>query len=757
MHAHAALVALSGLMLLGACVHAPTPDADAAPEGTPSEAAPAAEADPATLAYPDAPRGDVVDDYHGTKVADPYRWLENPDSPASRKWIEAENELTFGWLKQIPAREKIRERLTRLWDYEKFGVPFKEGGRYFYEYNPGLANQSILYVMDRLGGEPRVLLDPNGLSEDGTVAVTGMSVSPDGRRLAYATSSGGSDWKSWHVRDVDTGEDLPDLIEWSKFSDAAWTHDGAGFYYSAYDAPKDPSKALRTANYFQKLYFHRVGTPQSEDVLVYERKDHKDWGFYGITTDDGRYLVIHVSKGTSPRNAIFYQDLKAPKRGPVALLKDFDARYEFLGNQGPVFWFLTDLDAPRGRIVTIDLRHPASKHWTTLVPETKDTLETASLVGDRLVATYMVDAKNEVRVFSLKGKPLSTVGLPALGSVGGFRGKIDDPETFFSFTSFTYPTTIYRYDVKTGRAEVFKAPKVDFDRDAFVTEQVFYESKDGTRVPMFVVHKKGLALDGTNPTYLYGYGGFNISLTPWFSISNAVWLEMGGVFALPNLRGGGEYGEAWHEAGTKLNKQNVFDDFIAAAEWLIEKGYTSKARLSIGGGSNGGLLVGACETQRPDLFAAAAPAVGVLDMLRYHTWTIGWAWASDYGTSEDPEEFQALYAYSPYHNVKDGTSYPATFITTGDHDDRVVPAHSFKFAAALQHAQKGDAPILIRIETRAGHGAGKPTEKIIDEVADKYAFLARVLGMTPFGEAASAEAEAPASGTPAGAGAGTAD
>ncbi len=688
--------------------------------------------------YPQAKKVDQIDDYHGVKVADPYRWLENPDSADSRAWIEAENKLTFGFLNEIPERSKIKERLTRLWNYEKYGPPFKEGGRYFYFKNDGLQNQSVLYTLKSLDGEPRVLLDPNKLSADGTVALSGYAVSEDGKYLAYGLSTSGSDWQEWKVREIETGNDLSDSIKWVKFSGASWTIDGKGFFYSRYDEPNEKTK-LEDANYYQKLFYHRLGAPQSEDILVYERKDQKEWGFNGQVTEDGRYLIVSVWQGTDPKNLVFYKDLRngtasGSERADnkvIELINEFEAAYNFIGNDGSVFWFRTDKDAPRGRVIAIDTAKPARANWKELVPQAAETLEGVSLVGDHFIASYLKDAHAQIKLFDLAGKFVREVELPGIGAAAGFGGKRKDSETFYAFTSFTTPTTIYRYDVKTGRSEVYRQPKVDFDPKAYETKQVFYKSKDGARVPMFITHKKGLKLDGQNPTLLYGYGGFSVSLTPAFSISNLVWMEMGGVYAQPNLRGGAEYGEEWHLAGTKSKKQNVFDDFISAAEWLIANKYTSTPKLAISGGSNGGLLVGACVTQRPDLFGAALPAVGVMDMLRFHKFTIGWAWTSDYGSPDNPEDFKALYAYSPLHNIKPGVKYPATLITTADHDDRVVPAHSFKFAATLQAAQAGDAPTLIRIETKAGHGAGKPTSKIIEEISDSWGFLARVLGMKP--------------------------
>ena len=681
------------------------------------------------LVYPPTKQVDQIDDYHGVKVADPYRWLEDPDSADSRAWIEAENRLTFGLLSEIPERRQIRERLTRLWNYEKYGVPFKRGPRYFFFKNDGLQNQNVLYTMDSLEAEPRVLLDPNSLSADGTIALSGLAVSRDGRYLACGFSTAGSDWMEWRVREVETGRDLPDLIKWVKFSGASWTRDHQGFFYSRYDEPNEKTKH-EDLNYFQKLYYHRLGTPQSEDLLIYERGDQKEWGFGGEVTEDGRYLIISVWQGTDPRNRVFYRELGPNAEGTgqvVELIDALEAAYNFIGNEGPLFWFHTDLDAPRGRIIEIDLRRPERANWRELTPQADETLDRVSLVGRHLIASYLKDARSQIKLFDLQGEFVRELELPGLGTVTGLEGKREDAETFYAFTSFNTPATIYRYELETGVSTLYRRPQIDLDPNDYETRQVFYTSRDGTRVPMFITHKKGLELDGRHPTYLYGYGGFNISLTPAFSIANLIWMEMGGVYAQPNLRGGGEYGESWHLAGTKLRKQNVFDDFIAAAEWLIDNRYTSPSKLAIGGGSNGGLLVGAAITQRPELFGAAIPAVGVMDMLRFQKFTIGWAWVPDYGSSDDPEEFKALYAYSPLHNLRPGTKYPATLVITADHDDRVVPAHSFKFAAALQAAQGGDGPVLMRIETQAGHGAGKPTSKIIEEIADCWAFLLRSL------------------------------
>ena len=681
-----------------------------------------------SFSYPPSPQHDQVDTYHGVAVPDPYRWLEDPQSPASREWIAAQNTVTDGYLQTLAKRREINDRLTKIWNYERYSTPFKRGGRYFYFKNDGLQNQSVLYTMASLEAEPRVLLDPNTLSEDGTVSLSGMAVSENGAYLAYGLSSGGSDWVEWQVRDIETGEDTDDRLKWVKFSGASWSHDHQGFFYSRYDEPDETTK-LEAVNYYQKLFYHRLGTPQSEDVLIYDRPDQKEWGFGGSVTEDGRYLIISVWKGTDPNNLVFYKDLSDPDSPVVELISEFEASYSLVDNEGTLFWFTTDLNAPKGRLIAIDITQPDRDHWQEIIPEGEDTLEGVGLLNHQFVADYLKDAYTTIRIFSLSGELVRQVVLPGIGSAGGFDGKRDDTETFYSFTGFTVPPAIYHYDMATGESTLYRQPEVDFDPSAYTTTQVFYASKDGTRVPMFITHKTGLELNGQNPTLLYGYGGFSISLTPSFSVSNLVWMEMGGVYAVPNLRGGGEYGEDWHQAGTKLNKQNVFDDFIAAAEWLIAEGYTSAEKLAIAGGSNGGLLVGACMAQRPDLFAAALPAVGVMDMLRFNQFTIGWAWESDYGSPQNEDEFKVLYGYSPLHNLKPGTAYPATMITTADHDDRVVPAHSFKFAAALQAAHGGEAPVLIRIETKAGHGAGKPTAKVIEEVSDKWAFLAANLGM----------------------------
>ncbi|WP_373926477.1 prolyl oligopeptidase family serine peptidase [Paludisphaera borealis] len=678
--------------------------------------------------YPEAPRSETVDVYHGVKVADPYRPLEDPDSAPTRAWVEAENTITNGFLQAIPQRDAIRARLTQLWDYEKYSPPRQDGGRFFFTYNTGLQNQGVLYTLDAIDGQPRPLLDPNTLSSDGTVALAGTVPSDDGKLLAYGVAAAGSDWNEWKVRDVATGKDLNDRLQWIKFSSASWTPDGKGFFYGRFPAPL-PGQDLKAANYFQKVYYHRIGSPQSDDVLTWEDPEHKEWEAAPKVTDDGAYLILSIAKGTDAKHRVLFRPLADAQAAPTHLVGEFDAEYEFLDNDGPVFWFKTNKNAPRGRVVAIDVRNPQPERWVELVPQAEETLDGVDVVGGRFLANYLKDAHTVVRVFDLTGKHVRDVDLPGLGTAVGFGGKRRDGQTFYGFTSYSTPATIYRYDVATGRSTVWRTPTLKFNPDDYETVQVFYPSKDGTKIPMFLSSKKGLKKTGANPTLLYGYGGFNIPLTPAFSAGPLAWMELGGVFAVANLRGGGEYGESWHQAGARLKKQNVFDDFVSAAEWLIAEKYTNSSKLAISGRSNGGLLVGACMTQRPDLFGACLPGVGVHDMLRFHKFTIGWAWVDDYGSSDDAEQFKALLAYSPLHNVKPGTCYPPTLITTADHDDRVVPAHSFKFAATLQAAQSCRNPILIRIETKAGHGAGKPTAKIIEEAADQYAFLVKILGV----------------------------
>jgi prolyl oligopeptidase len=693
-------------------------------------------APPARLRYPPARHSDQVDSYHGTPVPDPYRWLEDVDAPETHAWIEAQNALTFAFLESIPERDAIRRRLMTLWDYPRFGTPFKKGGQYFYFHNDGLQNQSVLYRRTELSGPASVVLDPNRLSPDGTVAVSTLGLSEDARHLAYATAASGSDWNEIQIRNLSTGRDLPDVVRWVKFSTIAWTHDHAGIFYSRYPAPAGDNPMLAVTR-FHQLYYHRLGTAQDEDTLVYERPDQPDWGIGARVTDDGRYLILSLWLGTDHRNRVYYIDLNDPARpalgaAPVPLLDDFDAGYAFIANAGPVFFFRTDLDAPRGRVISIDTTRPERAAWREIVPQSEDVLESMIFAHDSFIGAYLHDAHSRVRRFSAAGAARGDIPLPGLGSAAELSVEsAHDTELFFSYTSFLHPTTPFRYDLLTGELGPFERPALAFDASPYVTEQVFYASRDGTRIPMFLTHRRDLVRDGDNPTYLYGYGGFDISLTPAFSPSVLAWLEMGGIFAVPNLRGGGEYGEAWHEAGMRDRKQNVFDDCVAAAEYLIAERYTSARRLAVGGGSNGGLLVGAVITQRPDLFGAALPAVAVMDMLRFHRFTIGWAWTTEYGCADEAADFPILYAYSPLHHIRSGTPYPAMLATTADHDDRVVPGHSFKFIAALQSAQSGDRPVLIRIETKAGHGAGKPTTKLIEEAADRWAFLVRVLDLHP--------------------------
>jgi prolyl oligopeptidase len=692
------------------------------------------------FSYPISAKVSQTDDYHGVTVADPYRWLEDSHAEATQAWVSAQNECTHQFLATIPSRPQIQRRLTELWDYERFSAPFKQGGRYFYFKNDGLQNQSVLYTLPDLTAPPQVLLDPNQLAADATVALAGLAISENGQFLAYGLSRAGSDWQEWQVRDIATGADLDDHLQWLKFSGVAWTHDHQGFFYSRYDEPA-PDQLLEQNNYYQKLYYHRLGTPQSQDPLIYERPDQAEWGFNPMVSDDGRYLLISVWQGSSSRNLLFYKELvltNVPTETladtpVIELIHTFEANFSFIDHQtdpeGEIFWLQTDWQAPRGRVIAVNLRQPEPEHWQEIIPEADETLEAVGMLAEQFMASYLQDAHSQIKVFDLQGQFQRQIRLPGLGSASGLGGKRQDQEAFYSFTSFSQPTTIYRYAAATGNSEIFRQPQVAFDPGDYETTQVFFRSKDGTQVPMFISHKRGLELNGRTPTILYGYGGFNIALSPNFSVANLAWMEMGGIYAVANLRGGSEYGETWHQAGMKANKQNVFDDFIAATIWLINNKYTCPSRLAISGGSNGGLLVGACMTQHPDLFAAALPAVGVMDMLRFHKFTIGWAWVSEYGSADNPEDFANLYRYSPLHNLRDGTAYPATLVTTADHDDRVVPAHSFKFAAALQSAQRGHPPVLIRIETKAGHGAGKPTTKQIAEATDKLAFLVKVLEM----------------------------
>lgn len=726
---------------------------------------------PAGLSYPAARPGTQVDDYHGTRVADPYRWLEDVDSPETKAWVAAENKVTFDYLATIPERAGIRNRLTTLWNYPKYDTPTRVGDLLFYPENSGLLNQSILYVKD--GSKPaRVLLDPNTLSTDGTAALSVSEPSPNGKMLAYAVSFAGSDWQEVRLRNVESARDGKDTLKWVKFSGLSWTRDNKGFFYEGYEPQKEGNKLTNVVRN-QRVYYHKVGTPQSSDMLVYDQKDQPDWLFDATVTEDGRFVIITVFQGTDARTRLYYIFLDNPKKpainAPVVrLIDDLDSENAFVYNNGDFFLVRTDRGALKGQIVQIDINNPEPRRWVSVIPEGNDALMSARVAGHQLVLEYLQDAHSSLRVYGMPdlsmprmmrpnarqnpvagaptpGAPAPTadrrhlsapgypyigeIPLPGLGSVGTITAKPNQNEMFYSFASFLSPTVVYRYDMKKKTNEVFKAPQLPVDVSGFETRQVFYSSKDGTRVPMFITMKKGTVLNGNNPTILYGYGGFNIAETPSFNAANLVWMEMGGIYAVANIRGGSEYGKAWHESGMLDKKQNVFDDFIAAAEYLIKEKYTSTPKLAISGGSNGGLLVGAVMEQRPDLFGAALPAVGVMDMLRFQKFTIGWAWTSDYGSSDDPKQFAYLRAYSPYHNLKPGTKYPATMVTTADHDDRVVPGHSFKFAAALQAAQGGSAPVLIRIETNAGHGAGKPTTKSIEEATDRFAFLVKNLGM----------------------------
>jgi len=684
----------------------------------------------ATLEYPATATVEHVDTYHGVDVTDSYRWLEDDvrESDDVNNWVSAQNEITFAYLDAIPERDIIEKRLTELWDFERYGVPVKEGGLYYYTYNDGLQNQNVIYVQKSLDAKAKLLVDPNAWSDDGTVALASYFPSPDGKHMAYLVQDGGSDWRKARIVEVDSGNLLNDELDWLKFTGLTWARDGSGFYYSRYPEVKGEEK-FQSLNMNQALYFHRLGTPMDEDALVYKQPENPEWGYSASVTDDGAHLVITVWKGTDSRYQIAHKDLTDPSAEPKMLIEGFDYDYTLVGNVGSELYFRTNKDAPRNRLIAIDVNNPEPEAWREIIAEASDVLDGVSLVGGKIVTDYMQDAQTVVKIFDFDGSQTGTVNLPGIGTAAGFAGKLDDPETFFVYTSYNTPTTVNRLDVDTGEVTVFRKPDMDFDSDDYVVKQVFFESKDGTRVPMFISHRKDVQFNGKAPTMLYGYGGFNISQTPSFSITRLAWMEMGGIYAVANLRGGGEYGKEWHKAGTKLQKQNVFDDFIAAAEYLIAENYTNSSKLAIFGGSNGGLLVGAVTNQRPDLFGAAVPAVGVMDMLRFHEFTAGRFWVDDYGSSDNAEEFKALYAYSPYHNVKPGTDYPAIMVTTADTDDRVVPGHSFKYAAAMQNAQDGDAPILIRIETRAGHGAGKPTDKIIKDYADRWAFLVRNLGM----------------------------
>jgi prolyl oligopeptidase len=681
------------------------------------------------LSYPEARRDSTNDDYHGTQVPDPYRWLEDIDSTATRTWVAAQDHLSRGFLDAIPGRSAMAERLRNIWNFERWTPPVRYGESWFYTHNDGLQNQSVVYVMSDTAGAARVLLDPNSLSSDGTVALREMAISADGRLFAYALSEAGSDWQTWHVRDVGTGRDLPDTLQWSKAGGGSWRKDGSGFYYTAYDAPK-AGMDLKAANEYEKLYFHRLGTPQSDDALIYTRDDDPNWFVAGEVTDDGRYLVIQATLGTDERNTVLIQDLTEPHAPLVPIIPRPTATYDVIGNIGTMLIVRTDDSAPRYRLVGIDIAQPDSRHWHPIVAEGPDTLDAATLVGEQLIVRRLQNAHSAVQRYTPEGRLLGDIDLPGLGTATGFDGHSGDTQTFYGYSSFSTPPSIFRVNLADGKVTLWRSPQLKgFIPAQYETHQAFYTSKDGTRVPLFVTARKGMKLDGMNPTILYGYGGFNVPETPSFSPTVAAWVQMGGVYAVANLRGGGEYGRAWHEAGMKTLKQNVFDDFIAAAQYLSTAHWTNPHRLAIYGRSNGGLLIGAVEEQRPNLAAAAIAQVGVMDMLRFRKFTVGKAWESDYGSVEDPEEFRALYAYSPYHNVRTGVNYPATLIMTGDHDDRVFPAHSFKFAAAMQHADPQGRPILLRVETRAGHGDGMPTAKRIDEVVDMYAFVLQAFGM----------------------------
>ncbi len=683
------------------------------------------------LAYPVTRASDHVDTYHGEKIADPYRWLEDDNSAETKAWVISQNGVTRKFLDALPKREAIKKRYTELYNFERFGLPFKEGGRYFWDRNDGLQQQSVLYTATSLSAQPRVLLDPNTLSKDGTVSVAFTSVSRDGRYLAYGTSTAGSDWNEIRVRKIDTGEDLPDRIQWVKFSTAEWSADGKGFFYSAYDAPKADQK-LTGQNYFQKLYFHKLGDAQTKDAFVYERKDQKEWGFATSLSEDGTKLFVNVWRGSERRNGLIWASTTRGTPKPTdfkTVTLDFDASYQVVGSRGDRLWLKTSLDAPLGRVIAVDLKNADRQVWKTVIAESKQTLESASAVGGIFIAEYLRDARSVVERFSLEGKALGEVALPGIGSANGFGGKLKDSETFFSFTSLLDPGTVFRYDVVKNETSVFRKPKVAFNASEFETKQAFVTSKDGTKVPIFLAHRKGFKLDGNNASIVTAYGGFGVSSTPTYRTTAATWMEMGGVFVIACIRGGNEYGKAWHDAAKGAKRQNAYDDFIAVSEWLSANGYSKAEKIGVTGGSNGGLLIGAVVNQRPDAFGAAVPEVGVMDMLRFHKFTIGWAWVEEYGSSDKPDDFAHLKRISPLHNIKAGAKYPPVMVMTSDHDDRVVPAHSFKYAATLQATATGDAPKLIRIQTSAGHGAGTPTSIIIDERSDVLAFFANALKM----------------------------
>ncbi|MGM0647513.1 MAG: prolyl oligopeptidase family serine peptidase [Bacteroidota bacterium] len=679
------------------------------------------------LNYPETKKQDVTDTYFGTKVSDPYRWLENDTADAVKEWVEQQNDVTFNYLESIPFKEKMKDYLTHIWNYEKFSAPSKKAGKYFYFKNDGLQNQSVLYMKQSADDDAQIILDPNKFSKDGTVALSKTSISKDGSYLAYGISKGGSDWNEFFIMDLENNSRMKDHLKWIKFSGIAWKDNG--FYYSRYEKPE--GSKLSSSNQYHKLYYHAIGDPQSQDRLIYENKEEPNRNYTAATTEDERFLILYES-AASQGNALYYKDLNKKDDKFHKLADGFDHQYGVVDHIDGKFLVKTNYEAPKYRLVLIDPEKPSPKNWQDILPETDHVLEMVTLAGNRIIAGYMVDACSMLQVYSMSGSMIEEIALPGVGTVGSFNANKGDNEAYFTFSSYNMPSAIYQYDVKQNKASLYRKPKVNFNTEELVTRQIFYKSNDGTKIPMFLTHKKGLKMDGSNPVYLYGYGGFNVSLTPGFRITMVPFLNNGGIYAVPNLRGGGEYGEEWHQAGTKMNKQNVFDDFISAAEYLIDEGYTSQERIAIAGGSNGGLLVGACMTQRPDLFQVALPAVGVMDMLRYHKFTIGWHWAGDYGSSEESEEmFQYLLEYSPLHNITEDKEYPATLVTTADHDDRVVPAHSFKFIATLQEKQQGENPVLIRIETKAGHGAGKPTEKIIEETADVLSFLFYNMDITP--------------------------
>lgn len=683
----------------------------------------------AQITYPETRMGDVVDTYFGTEVPDPYRWLEDDLSDETRAWIAAQNEVTHGFLNQIPFRKNIEERLTELWDYERMSAPFRRGDYYYYYKNDGLQNHSVVFRTKEIGsGEEEVFLDPNTFSEDGTTSLAGLSFSEDGSLAAYAISVGGSDWRSVIFLDTNTMEIVGDSLHNVKFSGLSWFKN-EGLFYSSYDQPDGSQLSAMTDRH--NLFYHRVGTPQAEDVLIFGGEETPRRYIFGGVTQDHRYLIVSAAESTTG-NELYIKDLQAWDRGIIPVVTGFDNSHSVIDIHDGRVLIYTNYEAPNYRLVEVPVTDAGKSNWSDVIPA-GDHVLSVSTAGGNLFASYLIDVQTVVKQFDYDGNLIREVELPSIGTAGGFSALREDDILYYSFTSFTYPSTIFRYDIDSGESELYWSPDIDFDPEAYVTEQVFYESKDGTKVPMFITYKKGLEMDGTNPTYLYGYGGFNVSLRPSFSISRLVWLENGGIYAQPNIRGGGEYGRKWHVAGTRKQRQNVFDDFIAAAEFLIDNNYTSSEKLAIAGGSNGGLLVAAAMLQRPELFRVVLPAVGVLDMLRYHTFTAGAGWAFDYGTAEESEEmFKYLLGYSPVHNVVEGTAYPATLITTGDHDDRVVPAHSYKFAAALQAGHTGDLPVLIRIETLAGHGAGKPTSMIIRELADIYGFTWYNMGLNPF-------------------------